>query len=170
MLRLTHRAVEGSEKQADGASITCMGTNGNAGCWLWPATNGSLTLWHESARSELVHSFARASAMRPEFSSDPTRCSLSDFLRAAAMSKGTFFLRYRHNPEYAALLDIRTDRMHRLWIRRDAVAVIRAERASKATHGNRGRCAVRTCAACGCEGHPGHTWCRGCDTPFPRPS
>ena len=100
--------------------------------------------------------------MPSDFSKDPTRCTLAEFLRDTAMRKGTFFPRYRHNPVYAALLDIRTDRMHRLWIRRDAVAVIRAERASKATLGNRGRCAVRTCVECGFEGHPHHTWCRGC--------
>ena len=105
-----------------------------------------------------------------DLSKDPTRCTLAEFLRDTAISKGTSFPRYRHNPAYAALLDIRTDRMHRLWIRRDAVVVIRAERASKATRVNRGRCAVRTCTECGFEGHPRHTWCRGCNTPFPRPS
>ena len=108
--------------------------------------------------------------MPSDFSKDPTRCTVADFLHDTAMSKGTFFLHYRHNPEYAALLDIRTDRMHRLWIRRDAAAVIRAERVSKETHCNRGRCAIRTCSACGHKGHPRHTWCRGCHTPFPRPS
>ena len=106
--------------------------------------------------------------MPSDFRQDPTRCTLAEFLRDTAMSKGTFFLRYRHNPAYAALLDIRTDRMHRLWIRRDAVTAIRAERASKETHGNRGRCAVRTCGECGVGGHPRHTWCRGCGKPLPR--
>ena len=77
------------------------------------------------------------------------------FLARDGDEQGTFFPRYRHNPAYTALLDIRADRMHRLWIRRDAVAVIRA---------------ARVCDECGFEGHPRHTWCRGCDTPFPRPS
>lgn len=143
---------------------------GKASRWLRPAVDCSPTLSHEAAHTEPVHPSARASQMPSELRKDPSRCTLAEFLRDTAMSKGTFFLRYRHTPAYAALLDIRTDRMHRLWIRRDAVAVIRAERASKETHGNRGRCAVRTCAECGFEGHPRHTWCRGCDTPFPRRS
>ena len=140
----------------------------NAECRLWSATNVSRTLWHEAAHTELVYSPARASEMPSDCSQDPTRCTLAEFLRDTAMSKGTFFLRYRHNPAYAALLDIRTDRMHRLWISRDAVTAIRAERASKETHGNRGRCAVRICVECGVGGHPRHTWCRGCGKPLPR--
>ncbi|MEP6762654.1 MAG: hypothetical protein ABJB66_00015 [Gemmatimonadaceae bacterium] len=95
-----------------------------------------------------------------------THCSLRDFLAAAAMSKRTFFVNYRKAPAYAALLDIRTDRLHRLWIAREAAGIIRAERPTKETHGNRGKCAVRVCRHCGHGGHPRHTYCRGCGESF----
>ncbi len=43
-----------------------------------------------------------------------------NIFQLAGMSKGTFFTNYRYNPGYAALLDVKTDRMHRVWLAREA--------------------------------------------------
>jgi hypothetical protein len=95
-----------------------------------------------------------------------THCSLAEFLKASGMSKGTFFRKYRNNLSYSRLLDIRTDHMHRVWLAREAASVIRAERPSKESHGNRGKVPRRTCKHCGHLGHPRHTHCRGCGELF----
>lgn len=99
--------------------------------------------------------------------SPDTHCSIKEFPQLARMSKGTFFTNYRYNPAYAALLDIRTDRMHRVWLAREAAVRIRAERIGKEGHGNRGKAPVRICHRCAHVGHPRHTFCRGCGETAP---
>jgi|GEM_PF-3013176 len=96
-----------------------------------------------------------------------THCTIKEFLQKVRMSKGTFFPRYRFNPAYIALLDIKMDHMHRVLIARSAVAVIRAERIQKESHGNRGKLSVRVCGSCQHDGHPRHRYCRGCGQAFP---
>lgn len=96
----------------------------------------------------------------------PTHISLREFLIAAGMSRGTFFLNYRHNPAYADLLDVRMDRMHRIWLATAAAEALRTRRQGKATHGNRGRSPVRICPKCGHRGHPRHRTCLGCMEDF----
>lgn len=99
--------------------------------------------------------------------SSTTHCSLKEFLQGVGISKGTFFPRYRFNPDYAAVLDVKSDRMHRVWFARKAIAVIRAERVRKESHGNRGRASARVCGVCQHPGHPRHAFCRACGAAFP---
>lgn len=96
-----------------------------------------------------------------------THCSVKEFLRLSSMSRSTFFTKYRYDPAYAALLDVKTDRMHCVWLSRQAAAVIRAERVHKESHGNRGKAPVRRCTSCKYDGHPRHTFCHACGKAFP---
>ena len=91
-----------------------------------------------------------------------THVKLREFLVLSGMSKGTFFLGYRHDPMRTELLDIRTDRMHHIWLARRAAEVLREERRAKESHGNRGRAPVRICIHCGHRGHPRHRACIAC--------
>lgn len=99
--------------------------------------------------------------------SPDTHCSVKEFLSLAGMSKGTFFTNYRFNPAYEVLLDVKTDRMHRVWLAREAAVKIRAARPGKERHGNRGGTPVRICRSCAHVGHPRHTYCKGCGETFP---
>jgi hypothetical protein len=91
----------------------------------------------------------------------PGRIGLKQFLADAEISKNTFFLRYRHDPKYVALLDIREDRDHRLHFPMDAGHRLRNLR-DKPRHGNAGRVPRRPCPSCGAILHPRHTACVGC--------
>lgn len=89
------------------------------------------------------------------------RCSLSEFLAITQMTKNTFFLAFRHNPSYAALLDIQKNAARRMHMPREAAEVIACERrvAGKLRHGNKRRTPQRPCPRCGVAIHPRHTWC-----------
>jgi len=95
----------------------------------------------------------------------PGRVGLKTFLSAAGISKNTFFLRYRHDPNWIALLDIDEDRDHRLHFPHDAGDKLRQLRGTP-PHFNRGRRPRRLCPACGDEAHPRHTVCAGCEHPL----
>jgi hypothetical protein len=69
----------------------------------------------------------------------PHRCSLVEFPEFARISKGTFFVRYRHNRAYADLLDIQEDKFHRLHLPVSAAHELLRLRPTNETHGNRGR-------------------------------
>lgn len=95
-----------------------------------------------------------------------THISLPEFLKEASMSRCTFFTRYRNDPAYADMLDVRTDRMHRIWLARSAATALRDARRAKASHGNRGKAPVRICSTCGYKGHPRHQHCHNCFSDF----
>jgi hypothetical protein len=130
-----------------------------------PANAGCRTLWFPPHSAEANHHHQRLDMSDTLWST--THCTIKEFLEQVGMSKGTFFPRYRFNPAYAAVLDLKTDRMHRVWIARSAVAVIRAERIQKESHGNRGKASVRVCGFCQHDGHPRHTFCRACGESCP---
>lgn len=58
------------------------------------------------------------------------RRSLAEFLAATEMTKNTFFLSYRHNPSYTALVDIQINAGRRMHMPRTAADVIARERRS----------------------------------------
>ena len=91
----------------------------------------------------------------------PGRVGLAQLLVDAGISKNTFHLRYRNDPEYIVLLDIEEDRDHRLHFPADAGHRLRARR-GKAPHGNRGRTPGRPCPECGHTLHPRHHACTRC--------
>lgn len=96
------------------------------------------------------------------------RVGLKTFLTSAGISKNTFFLKYRHNSFWIALLDIDEDRDHRLHFPYDAGEMLHAMR-GKPEHGNRGRRPQRRCPDCGTEAHPRHAVCAGCERPLLSP-
>lgn len=92
----------------------------------------------------------------------PDRCGLREFIQLAGVSKGTFFSIYRYSPQYAQLLDVQEDRLHRLHFPIAAAKEIARERSRKPVHGNKGRRPRRPCGQCGAALHPRHKECEGC--------
>lgn len=92
----------------------------------------------------------------------PGRIGLKQLLSEAQVSKNTFFLKYRNDPVFAQLLDIREDRDQRLHFAANAGQILAAHRGDKPRHGNAGRSPHRPCPACGASLHPRLVACVAC--------
>lgn len=93
------------------------------------------------------------------------RCGTDEFCRIAGLSKTIFFTRYRQDPHYIQLFDIRVDALNRLNMSVRAARRWGAQRAGRTAHGNAGRFPSVPCGACQQRIHPRAKVCANCGAP-----
>jgi hypothetical protein len=96
------------------------------------------------------------------------RCGTDEFCRLAGLAKTTFFVRYRQDPHYIELWDIRVDSLGRLNFSVSAARRFGQQRAGGRVHGNAGRFPSRPCPYCTKPIHPRVLVCKHCGRWLPR--
>ena len=90
------------------------------------------------------------------------RCGTATFCRIAGLCKTTFATRYRKDPYYMELFDIRMDGLNRLNMSLSAARRFGEQRAGQRPHGNTGRFPTHPCPHCGGKIHPRVNICPLC--------
>ena len=93
------------------------------------------------------------------------RCGTDEFCRIAGLSKSIFHVRYRTDPFYLELFDIRVDALNRLNMSVRAARRFGEQRAGQRPHGLTGRSPKAPCPNCGGKIHPRVKVCPLCGKP-----
>jgi len=93
------------------------------------------------------------------------RCGTAEFCRVAGLCKTTFHTRYRQDPFYIELFDIRVDDLNRLNLSVRAARRFGEQRMGQRPHGNAGRFPTHPCPKCGGAIHPRVKICPLCHQP-----
>jgi len=91
------------------------------------------------------------------------RCGTDEFCRIAGIGRTTFLTKYRPDPYYVELFDIRIDKLGRLNMSVRAARKWGVSRmGQRPRHGNAGRSPQRPCPACAALIHPRINMCPEC--------